>query len=54
MDRILEKFGEKYVLDNPTQFKSATGAYTLSYALMMLQTSLHNPQVQEKDRITFP
>lgn len=37
--------------ENPEIFKSATAAYTLSYALIMLQTSLHNPSVQEKDRM---
>jgi brefeldin A-inhibited guanine nucleotide-exchange protein len=47
----LIKFGEKYFKDNPTTFSSATTAYTLSYALMMLQTSLHNKQVKPKDRI---
>jgi Sec7-like guanine-nucleotide exchange factor len=43
VDRIMEKFGEKYCKDNPTSFGSAEAAYVLAYALMMLQTSLHNP-----------
>lgn len=49
VDRIVQVFARKYMHDNPnTVYKSATAAYTLSYLLMMLQTSLHNPQVQEK------
>ncbi|EAR83565.3 Sec7 domain protein (macronuclear) [Tetrahymena thermophila SB210] len=54
VDRILEKFGEKYSLDNPECYKNATTSYTLSYALMMLHTSSHSAQVQEKERMTLP
>ncbi|KRX10951.1 Sec7 domain [Pseudocohnilembus persalinus] len=54
VDRILQKFGEKYINDNAgqTYIKNGNVAYVFSYSLMMLQTSLHNPQVQEKDRMT--
>lgn len=49
VDRIVQVFARKYIHDNPTTvYKSSTAAYTLSYLLMMLQTSLHNPQVTEK------
>jgi len=43
VDRLMEKFGEKYCKDNPDSFGSAECVYLLSYATMMLQTSLHNP-----------
>ena len=43
VDRIMEKFGEKYSLDNRDAFGSAECIYLLSYATMMLQTSIHNP-----------
>lgn len=36
VDRIMEKFGEKYVKDNPEAFGSAECAYLLSYATIML------------------
>jgi len=36
VDRILEKFGEKYVKDNPGVYHSSSAAYTLSYAIIML------------------
>jgi Sec7-like guanine-nucleotide exchange factor len=39
----MEKFGEKYVADNPGQFASAESVYLLSYATIMAHTSIHNP-----------
>jgi brefeldin A-inhibited guanine nucleotide-exchange protein len=47
VDRIMEKFGEKYVHDNPDIFASAESVYLLSYATIMAQTSIHNPQAQK-------
>lgn len=44
VDRIMEKFGEKYVSDNPGRFASAESIYLLSYATIMAHTSIHNPQ----------
>lgn len=43
VDRIMEKFGEKYHKDNPDAFGNAESIYLLSYATIMLQTSIHNP-----------
>ena len=54
VDRIVQVYARKYLHDNPTSlYKSSTAAYTLSYLLMMLQTSLHNPQVAANDRMTL-
>ncbi|EGR34878.1 sec7 domain protein [Ichthyophthirius multifiliis] len=53
LDRILQMFGEKYVKDNQGIFKNASIAYTLAYAIMMLQTSLYNKQISEKDRMSL-
>ena len=36
----MEKFGDKYCHDNPDAFGSAECIYLLSYATMMLQTSI--------------
>lgn len=52
VDRIMEKFGEKYCLDNHDAFGNAECIYLLSYATMMLQTSIHNPQAA-KSRMTL-
>jgi brefeldin A-inhibited guanine nucleotide-exchange protein len=46
VDRIMEKFGEKFCLDNPEVFSNAEVVYLLSYAVMMLQTSIHNPMAK--------
>ncbi len=48
----MQKFASKFVEDNPGSFSSATAAYTLSYLLMMLQTDLHNPNVENKMKLT--
>lgn len=49
VDRIMEKFGEKYVKDNPNTFGSSECIYLLSYATMMLQTSIHNPSARNHE-----
>ena len=49
VDRIMEKFGEKYVKDNPESFGSSECVYLLAYATMMLQTSIHNPSARQNN-----
>lgn len=48
IDRILEKFAERYCQQNPDTFRSADTAYVLSYSVVMLNTDAHNPQVKTK------
>ena len=48
IDRILEKFAERYCKQNPYTFRSADTAYVLSYSVVMLNTDAHNPQVKTK------
>ena len=48
IDRIMEKFAERYCRDNPGAFRSADGAYLLAFALIMLNTDAHNPQADKK------
>mmetsp|Transcript_37723 Transcript_37723/g.69804 ORF Transcript_37723/g.69804 Transcript_37723/m.69804 type:complete len:1802 (-) Transcript_37723:138-5543(-) len=48
IDRMMEKFAEKYVNDNPGKFASADTAFVLSFSLIMLQTDLHNPGIKNK------
>jgi Sec7-like guanine-nucleotide exchange factor len=45
IDRLMEKFAERYVSCNPGSFKSADVAYVLAYSVIMLNTDAHNPQV---------
>ncbi|XP_073391805.1 brefeldin A-inhibited guanine nucleotide-exchange protein 5 isoform X3 [Physcomitrium patens] len=48
IDRIMEKFAERYCRDNGNLFKNADTAYVLAYAVIMLNTDAHNPQVVTK------
>ncbi|KAE8714059.1 Brefeldin A-inhibited guanine nucleotide-exchange protein 5 [Hibiscus syriacus] len=48
IDRIMEKFAERYCADNPGLFKNAGTAYVLAYAVIMLNTDAHNPMVWPK------
>ena len=48
IDRLMEKFAERYVSCNPDTFKSADVAYVLAYSVIMLNTDAHNPQVKAK------
>ncbi|MBA0690422.1 hypothetical protein Goari_008097, partial [Gossypium aridum] len=48
IDRIMEKFAERYCADNPGLFKNADIAYVLAYAVIMLNTDAHDPMVWPK------
>lgn len=48
IDRIMEKFSAKFYKDNPSKFSTADSVYVLSFAIMMLQTDLHNPSNKNK------
>lgn len=48
IDRLMEKFAERYLLCNPSSFKSADVAYVLAYSVIMLNTDAHNPMVKNK------
>ena len=48
IDRIMEKFAEKFVNENPGRYANADSAYVLSFAVIMLNTDLHSPQIKKK------
>ncbi|EEF50401.1 cytohesin 1, 2, 3, putative [Ricinus communis] len=48
IDRIMEKFAERYCKCNPKVFTSADTAYVLAYSVIMLNTDAHNPMVKNK------
>lgn len=48
IDRIMEKFAERYCKCNPGSFTSADTAYVLAYSVIMLNTDAHNNMVKEK------
>lgn len=48
IDRIMEKFAERYSKCNPKAFISADTAYVLAYSVILLNTDAHNPMVKNK------
>ncbi|MED6170939.1 Brefeldin A-inhibited guanine nucleotide-exchange protein 2 [Stylosanthes scabra] len=48
IDRIMEKFAERYCKCNPKAFSSAETAYVLAYSVILLNTDAHNPMVKNK------
>ncbi|KAH9603398.1 hypothetical protein KSS87_005352 [Heliosperma pusillum] len=48
IDRIMEKFAERYCKCNPHSFKSADTAYILAYSVILLNTDAHNSMVKDK------
>ncbi|KAL2926746.1 Brefeldin A-inhibited guanine nucleotide-exchange protein 1 [Bienertia sinuspersici] len=48
IDRIMEKFAERYCKCNPNSFKSADTAYVLAYSVILLNTDAHNNMVKNK------
>ncbi|KAL4392917.1 hypothetical protein AHAS_Ahas03G0393000 [Arachis hypogaea] len=48
IDRIMEKFAERYCKCSPSSFSSADTAYVLAYSVIMLNTDAHNNMVKDK------
>merc|ERR550539_1527996 len=48
IDRIMERFASRYCIQNPGVFPTADIAYTLAYAIIMLNTDLHSNRIKEK------
>lgn len=51
IDRMMEKFAIRYCQENPGVFEDTDTCFVLSFAIIMLNTSLHNPSVREKPTI---
>uniref|UniRef100_A0A9L0RY89 Cytohesin 4 n=1 Tax=Equus caballus TaxID=9796 RepID=A0A9L0RY89_HORSE len=48
IDRMMETFATRYCLCNPGVFQSTDTCYVLSFSIIMLNTSLHNPNVRDR------
>lgn len=46
IDRMMEAFAKRYCQSNPGIFNSTDTCYLLSYSIIMLNTTLHNPSVK--------
>ncbi|CAG0917736.1 unnamed protein product, partial [Notodromas monacha] len=51
IDRMMECFAQHYCTQNPTIFTNADTCYVLSFSIIMLNTSLHNPSVKDKPSV---
>jgi brefeldin A-inhibited guanine nucleotide-exchange protein len=52
IDRIMEKFAERYTEQNPGVFPTADVAFILAFSIIMLNTDLHNPAMKEERKMT--
>lgn len=52
IDRMMEKYAERYCALNKAVFPSADVAFVLAFSVIMLQTDLHNPAVKEEKKMT--
>ena len=52
IDRIMEKFAERFTTQNPEVFPTADAAFILAFSIIMLNTDLHNPAIKEERRMT--
>merc|ERR1712238_246269 len=52
IDRIMEKFAERYIIQNPDIFPTADAAFILAFSIIMLNTDLHNPAIKDERRMT--
>jgi brefeldin A-inhibited guanine nucleotide-exchange protein len=51
VDRIMEKFAERFTLQNEHIFPSADTAFILAFAVIMCQTDLHNPNIKPEKKM---
>ncbi|KAJ3192256.1 Brefeldin A-inhibited guanine nucleotide-exchange protein 2 [Irineochytrium annulatum] len=48
IDRIMEKFADRYCENNPTVFAKADTAYVLAFSVIMLNTDQHSSQIKNR------
>lgn len=48
IDRLMEKFADRYCEGNPTIFAKADTAYTLAFSVIMLNTDQHSNQIKHR------
>ncbi|KAI8924147.1 hypothetical protein BC831DRAFT_436660 [Entophlyctis helioformis] len=54
IDRIMEKFADRYCEGNPDIFAKADTAYTLAFSVIMLNTDQHSSQIKHRmDKSAF-
>jgi len=51
IDRMMDAFARRYCECNSTMFENPESCYIVSFAIIMLNTNLHNPSVKDKQTI---
>ncbi|CAM9801839.1 unnamed protein product, partial [Ectocarpus fasciculatus] len=52
IDRMMEKFAERFCLQNASVFPNPDTAFILAFSIVMLNTDLHNPSIPDAKRMT--
>lgn len=52
IERMMEAFANRYVENNPDSFPDSDTAFIISFALIMLNTDLHNPSIPKNRKMT--
>jgi brefeldin A-inhibited guanine nucleotide-exchange protein len=52
IDRMMEKYAERFVACNPGVFPSADTAFVLAFSVIMLQTDAHSPNIKPEKKMT--
>jgi len=53
IDRVMEKFAERFTRQNEKVFPSPDTAFILGFSVIMLNTDLHNPSIKPERRMTL-
>jgi brefeldin A-inhibited guanine nucleotide-exchange protein len=52
IDRIMEKFAQRYCACNPDVFSCADTTFIISFSIIMLNTDLFNPSIKDEKKMT--
>ena len=53
IDRLMESFAKALFAANPEPFANSDAAYVLAFAIIMLNTDLHNPNIAVEKKMTL-
>ncbi|GMI02718.1 hypothetical protein TrLO_g6866 [Triparma laevis f. longispina] len=52
IDRLMEAFSEAYFEKGGGEFKTGDGVFVMAFSIIMLNTDLHNPNMEDEKRMT--
>jgi brefeldin A-inhibited guanine nucleotide-exchange protein len=51
IDRMMEKFAERYYIKNTSKFDNSDAVFTLGFSIILLNTDLHNPNIDPEKKM---